>query len=46
MYRSQPDYFSRVHQEAHNRWNQLEADQVEAAPWHQFFSQVCYWSLD
>lgn len=36
----QPAFFERVRREQENRWNQLESDEVLAAPWHQLFRQL------
>ncbi len=35
-----PPYFDRIAETARNRWEQLEADPVLAAPWHTLFNQI------
>lgn len=37
---TRPDYFEAVRGAASRLWNQLDADPVLAAPWHQLFRQV------
>jgi hypothetical protein len=38
--RQPPSYFTKIEQNANNRWKQLEADPELVGPWHQLFSQV------